>query len=111
MIIMFIDLVRTILDGKAAAFERGLDPYERQVNDILSTRGFVWALQLVRRLHRGGLIVAAPPCSSWIWMNSGTSGRSRVLTLGGRVFVCMYVWFQDWVCWKDGPHRSHLVLP
>lgn len=38
--------------------------------------GFVKAIQSVLRIREGGLIHAGPPCSSWIWMNRGTSKRS-----------------------------------
>ena len=35
--------------------------------------------ELCLRLKPGGLLFAAPPCSTFVWMNRGTSGRSKVI--------------------------------
>ena len=59
----------------------------RGVHDLLSTRGLIAAVQLVRRLVPGGLVVLAPPCSSWVFMNRATSGRSSQGILGARLFI------------------------
>ena len=42
------------------------------------------ALQHVLRLREGSLIHCGPPCSSWVWINRGTSGRSTSNPEGAR---------------------------
>jgi hypothetical protein len=68
----------------AAVYDMTMDGSTREAHDLLSTRGFILALQLVRRVKRGGLIMAGPPCSSWVFMNRATSCRSWVNPLGDR---------------------------
>ena len=46
--------------------------------------GFLRSIQLVLRLGRGGLTTAGPPCGSFIFLNMGTSGRSKARPLGGK---------------------------
>lgn len=40
------------------------------------------AIQLILRVKGGGLVTAGPPCSSFIMLNTGTSGRSARRPLG-----------------------------
>jgi hypothetical protein len=42
----------------------------------------ILAVQLIRRVKRGGVIVAGPPCSSWVFMNRATARRSCQNPLG-----------------------------
>lgn len=51
-------------------------------DDMLSVPGFLRALRLVLRLKVGGLLWAGTPCSSWTFLNRGTSGRSSERPLG-----------------------------
>lgn len=51
--------------------------------DVESGVGFMSALQGLRSLAVGGLCWLAVPCSSWVFMSRGTTGRSR-LTVRGR---------------------------
>ena len=44
--------------------------------------GFIKAVQLVLRVKEGGCVTAGPPCSSFIVLNMGTSGRSSTRPLG-----------------------------
>ena len=50
---------------RAAFLDAGMDEGLRGVHDLLSSRGFIAALQLVRRLVPGGILVGGPPCASW----------------------------------------------
>lgn len=50
--------------------------------DITRAEGFAHALTLCMQLRLGGGALLAPPCSSWVWVNRGTSGRSKLLPLG-----------------------------
>lgn len=40
------------------------------------------ALQLVLRLREGALLHAGPPCSSWVFLNAGTSRRNSANPAG-----------------------------
>jgi len=40
------------------------------------------ALQLIRRLRPNTLVWLAPVCSSWVWVNRHTSGRSKAIPTG-----------------------------
>ena len=44
--------------------------------------GFLRLLQNCLRICEGGCLHGGPPCSSWIWLNRGTSGRSLANPLG-----------------------------
>ena len=61
----------------ACAFDCAMDEFGRQEHDLLSTRGFVLAVQLARRLKKGAVLLAGPPCSTWTFMNRGTAQRSQ----------------------------------
>ena len=50
--------------------------------DILSPLGFLHAVKFALKLRRGAQCVLAPVCSSWVWLNRGTSGRSELTPLG-----------------------------
>jgi hypothetical protein len=45
--------------------------------DLTTPLGFLHALGLCLRLKPGGLLWAAPPCSTFVWMNRGTSQRNK----------------------------------
>jgi hypothetical protein len=50
--------------------------------DMGTSLGFMLALELVTRTRPNGVCFFAPPCSTYVWMNRGTSGRSREQPLG-----------------------------
>jgi len=50
--------------------------------NMVSPIGFAHALTLLHRLRPGSLVHLAPVCSSWTWMNRGTSKRSKERPLG-----------------------------
>ena len=58
--------------------------------DMLSAEGFLHALMLIRRLKPSSLVHLAPVCSSWVWVNRGTSKRSREHPLGDTslAYIC-----------------------
>ena len=43
--------------------------------DILSPLGFCMLLAAVWRIRRHGVLLMAPPCSSWIFLSMGSTGR------------------------------------
>jgi hypothetical protein len=81
--------------------EQGLNtqPYDLNLGpncDMTTPLGYAHALRLVAQVRPGGFIWAAPPCSSWVWMNRGTSLRSKKTPLGA--------------CSKDSVASSNLVV-
>ena len=44
--------------------------------------GFFKLVQKVLRVAEGGLLHGGPPCSSFVWMNAGTSCRSKEMPEG-----------------------------
>ena len=44
--------------------------------------GFLMIMWQVLRLAPGALLVGGPPCNTWVFMNSGTSRRTRKRVLG-----------------------------
>lgn len=55
--------------------------YSRHM-DLMTAMGWLSALQAVRRLRPQGLLWAGCPCSTWIWMSRGSTGRSRLRVQG-----------------------------
>jgi hypothetical protein len=53
-----------------------------KADDMLETAGWLRALRLVLRLRHGALLWAGVPCSSFVFMNRGTSRRSTARPLG-----------------------------
>jgi hypothetical protein len=68
-------------------------PYEIMLgpvlNNILSAKGFAFALYLACRLKEGSMCWLAPVCSSWVWLCQGSSGRNPAQPMGdaNKVFV------------------------
>eukprot|EP00959_Pyramimonas_sp_CCMP1952_P273026 5707064-Pyramimonas_sp.AAC.2 len=52
------------------------------MDDMCNTDGFCRALTYVLGLRPQGLIWAAPPCSSWVWIGRYQTGRSQSRPLG-----------------------------
>jgi len=51
-------------------------------DDLNTSAGFLRALTYVMALEPGGFLWAAPPCSSWVWVDRYQTGRSREQSLG-----------------------------
>jgi len=51
--------------------------YDEMLFDILTPLGFCIMLAAVWRLRRHGVLLLAPPCSSWVWMSMGSSKRRK----------------------------------
>ena len=43
--------------------------------DMTTSVGFLYAVELALRVRPRGFAFFAPPCSSFVWVNRGTSGR------------------------------------
>ena len=56
---------------------RSLDMRRHPGMDFLTPAGFCLLLGSVMALQPGGLLWAAPPCSSWVFMSRGSYGRAR----------------------------------
>ena len=88
-----LDLLE-ICCGKGALFKsakllglqaEGMDvTINPQQHNLLSTEGFLHAVKGVLRLRRNSLLWGGLPCSTWVWINRGTSQRSRSNPLGNR---------------------------
>ncbi len=57
---------------------RSIDMRFDAAHDFLTPRGFLLVLSLVVRLRPHGLLFAAPPCSTWVFMSSSSTGRDLV---------------------------------
>ena len=66
------------LGYRAMPFELNLSRRMNMETDI----GFALALMMLLRLKSTGLLWLAPVCSSWIWMNLGTSKRNKIAIFG-----------------------------
>lgn len=56
--------------------------YDPVCMDFCGTKGFITAIILVLQLVPGASSLAAPVCSSWVWMNRSTAGRKIWKILG-----------------------------
>jgi len=65
----------------AQEFDKARTPME----DITSLSGFRQALQYVLSLREGGLLMMAPVCSSFVWLNSSRCMRTAENHFAGRV--------------------------
>ncbi len=54
-----------------------LDVRHDKSHDVLTPVGFMVLLKAAMKIRRHGLIWAAPPCSTWIWMSRFSSGRQE----------------------------------
>ena len=67
-----------LLGHVAVAFERRDDPSM----DFLTPCGFLQATCLALSLRTNGFLLAAPVCSSWVWLSRSVTRRSTVHPLG-----------------------------
>jgi len=56
----------------------------QQHTDADQDEGFALTIGLVLRIQEGGLLFLGPECSSWTWINRGTSGRKKDNNFLGR---------------------------
>lgn len=68
-----------LLGLASAGMDRELNP---KLHDLLTTRGLLHAILAVLRLRVNSLLFLGIPCSSWVWLNRGTSKRSKSNPLG-----------------------------
>ena len=54
---------------------RAMDREYCEDHDILTPLGFVVAARIAASIRPGGVLWLAPPCSSWVWLTRGSSGR------------------------------------
>ncbi len=54
---------------------RALDREYHEGHDLLTSVGFLTALQTALDLKPGGIMWLAPPCSTWVWLARHTYGR------------------------------------
>lgn len=64
--------------------------------------GFMEILLLVLRLRPGGLLVGGPPCSTWVFINRGTSRRSKKRVLGDTKRKCVA---DELVSWRKNTNN------
>ena len=53
-----------------------------RAHDLSKPQGLILAISLILSMPRGGIVVMAPCCGSWVWINKGTSKRSALNPLG-----------------------------
>ena len=51
-------------------------------SDATLWNGFMLILLLILQIKPGGLLIGGPPCGSWVFINRGTSKRSKRRVLG-----------------------------
>ena len=69
-----------------------MSPYDLDMGkafDINSSAGLIFAIVLALRIEPGGLAWLVPLCSSWVWINRGTTGRSESFPLGRAWVHCV----------------------
>ena len=52
------------------------------LNFVTLRRGFLRLVQGCLRILEDGALHAGPPCSTWVWINRGTSGRNMERIMG-----------------------------
>ena len=69
------------------AFEKNMSP----LMDLLTPQGFCLAISLVLRMGIGGrgLLWLAPVCSTWIFLSTGTTLRSKINPSGDTSLRCV----------------------
>ena len=81
--------------------------------------GMFRAIQMVLRIKEGGLIHGGPPCSSYVWLNRGTSKRSTAcpegdssepsVRISNMNLICVFCGW-TWYWWKKKQTCSHLLI-
>lgn len=60
---------------------KSLDLRISETHNVLSATGFLVLLAATMKIREGGLLWAAPPCSTWVFLSRGSTGRN--VALGG----------------------------
>jgi hypothetical protein len=69
-----------------ASFPRhAAHPRLSRYQDIMAVGGYIFALHLAMRVAPAGMVMLAPVCSSWTFMNSGTAKRTHACTHARRL--------------------------
>ncbi len=55
---------------------RAMDQVYCKGHDILQPLGMLAAIRIACSIKPGGLLWLAPPCSTWVWLTRGSTGRS-----------------------------------
>lgn len=55
-----------------------------KINNLATVMGFLVAIKLCLRLMPTGLLYAGLPCSSFVWISSSSTGRSKLNPLGNQ---------------------------
>ncbi len=55
----------------------GLDMEYHPEHDVLTPAGFLNLLGLALDVVEGGVLWAAPPCSTWVWLSRSSTGRNK----------------------------------
>ncbi|CAK9025813.1 Putative rhamnose biosynthetic enzyme 1 [Durusdinium trenchii] len=78
-------------------------------HNLLRTVGFLTVLAAVRNIRPGGCIVAAPPCGTWVFLSSPSTGRTWMDPEGFKTKTCvlnnilvMRVLYILWYAWQRG---------
>ena len=72
--------------------------------------GFLRLLQGCLRLLPDSALHAGPPCSSWIWLNRGTSGRSVNKVMGDTDQPSVLESNMNLVCNKDNCKQFQIIF-
>ncbi len=71
-----------------------IDKKHGDLYNLLMPAGFLCCLSALMRVRRGGFFFLAPPCSTWIFFSSGSTGRTRSRPLGTKA-KSMYIKSQN----------------
>lgn len=52
--------------------------------DLMTCVGLLAAFQAARRMVEGSTVWLGVPCSQWVWLSRGTTGRSRIRPKGAK---------------------------
>ncbi len=110
-----------------------LDMRYSGAHDLLTAAGFRLLMEGIMRLRPGGLLWAAPPCSSWVWVSSHSTGRARsptgnrnsayvqsqnalvcrllMLSILARARGCIFIWEQpsSSMMWRFAPMAAFVA--
>jgi len=85
-VVEYFSGVQSVTNGCAQQGPQAV-PYDVNLDtrlDMTSSVGFLHAVELALRIRPAGMAFFAPPCSSFVWVNRYTSGRSSSSPEGHR---------------------------
>jgi hypothetical protein len=87
---MFAGMGNLSFAFRAKGFKsEGFDVSSNPKEDLSTTVGFILALRGVLRLKIGALLWGGVPCSTWVYISRGTSGRSAWQPMGNTTMPCV----------------------